>query len=231
VWLVRPGDICETCRMRPSCPDQSRCLHLVASAGTPHASPGEDWSRLDGDFRRFPLGVFKVGRVGASGSALLLTAPSAEAWARTEWVQREGIAAFAGQPLVFRGEILGVLAVFRRAAILEDEFRWLRTFADHAAVAIANGHAFAEIERLRHQLEAENAHLREEVDTALAFGSIVGQSPAPRKILRQPRRAEPRSPQDPDAARSGGADRGDGPDPRRVGYREGARGAGDSRAQ
>jgi transcriptional regulator with GAF, ATPase, and Fis domain len=185
VWLVRPGDICETCRMRPSCPDQSRCLHLVASAGTPHASPGEDWSRLNGDFRRFPLGVFKVGRVGASGSAVLLNDPSADAWARTEWVKREGIAAFAGQPLVFRGEILGVLAVFRRAAILEDELRWLRTFADHAAVAIANGHAFAEIERLRHELEAENAYLREEVDTALAFGSIVGQSPALRKILTQ----------------------------------------------
>ncbi len=182
VWLLRPGDICGTCSMRPICPDQFRCLHLVASAGTPGASPGEDWSRVDGNFRRFPLGVFKVGRVGASGSALLLNDPSADAWARPEWIRREGIRSFAGQPLVFRGEMLGVLAVFRRTSMREDEFRWLRTFADHAAVAIANGRAFVEIEHLRHQLEAENAYLREEVDTALAFGSIVGQSSALRQV-------------------------------------------------
>src|SRR5215470_8013864 len=185
VWLLRPGDICETCAMRPQCPDQTRCLHLVASAGSPRASPGEDWSRIDGDFRRFPLGVFKVGRVGAEGCALLLNDPMADDWVRLDWVQREAIRSFGGQPLIFRGETLGVLGVFRRAPITEDEFRWLRTFADHAAVAIANGHAFAEIERLRQQLEAENAYLREEVDTAHAFGRIVARSPALRKVLSQ----------------------------------------------
>jgi len=185
VWLLRPGDICETCRMRSQCPERTQCLHLVASAGTPRASPGEEWSRLDGHFRRFPLGVQKVGRVGACGSALLLNDPSAEGWQRLDWVQREGIRTFGGQPLIFRGETLGVLAIFRRASITEDEFRWLRTFADHAALAIANGHAFAEIERLRQQLEAENAYLREEVDTAHAFGTIVARSPALRKVLSQ----------------------------------------------
>src|SRR6185503_5263474 len=149
------------------------------------ASPGEDWSRIDGDFRRFPLVVFKVGRVGAAGSALLLNDPTAEGWVRPDWVQREGIRSFGGQPLIFRGETLGVLGVFRRAPITDNEFRWLRTFADQAAVAIANGHAFAEIERLQQQLEAENAYLREEVDTAHAFGSIVGQSPVLCKMLSQ----------------------------------------------
>jgi len=185
VWLSRPGDICETCLMRPRCPDRTRCLHLVASAGSPNASPGEDWSRIDGDFRRFPLGGFKVGRVGAEGSALLLNDPTAEGWVRPDWVQREGIRSFGGQPLIFRGETLGVLGVFRRAPITDNEFRWLRTFADQAAVAIANGHAFAEIERLQQQLEAENAYLREEVDTAHAFGSIVGQSPVLCRMLSQ----------------------------------------------
>src|SRR5262249_54537840 len=33
IWLLRPGDICATCPMRPECPDQSRCLHLAASRG------------------------------------------------------------------------------------------------------------------------------------------------------------------------------------------------------
>ena len=32
-WLVGPGDLCDSCPMRPGCPSQSSCLHLVASAG------------------------------------------------------------------------------------------------------------------------------------------------------------------------------------------------------
>src|SRR5437016_10633116 len=183
--MLGPGDICDSCRMRPECPDQTRCFHLVASAGSPRASPGEDWSRLDGDFCRVPLGVPKVGRIGATGSPLLLKDAAAEGWARPEWVRREGIQSFAGQPLVFRDETIGVLAVFRRAPIAEDEFKWLRTVAEHAAIAIVNGRAFAEIDRLRRRLEEENAYLREEVDLALAFGTIVGQSPALRRVLPQ----------------------------------------------
>ena len=33
IWLVGPGDICGDCPMREECPDKTRCLHLVASAG------------------------------------------------------------------------------------------------------------------------------------------------------------------------------------------------------
>jgi transcriptional regulator with GAF, ATPase, and Fis domain len=183
VWLLAEGDICDSCRLRPQCPDQTRCLHLVASAGTPHASPGEDWSRVDGDFRRFPLGVFKVGMIGATGSSLHLRDASAESWARPVWVRREGIQSFAGHPLIFRGKTLGVLAIFRRGPITEGELAWLRTFADYAAVAIANGRAFTEIECLRHRLEEENTYLREEVDSTLAFGRIVGTSPALQRVL------------------------------------------------
>jgi transcriptional regulator with GAF, ATPase, and Fis domain len=39
------------------------------------------------------------------------------------------------------------------------------------------------VQRLQQQLEAENAYLREQTDTALAFGRIVGKSAALRKLL------------------------------------------------
>jgi hypothetical protein len=68
IWLVREGDICETCPMRPDCPDQTRCLHLVASAGS-SLDGDESWCGTDGEFRRFPLGVRKVGRIGFTGTA------------------------------------------------------------------------------------------------------------------------------------------------------------------
>ncbi len=187
IWLIAPGDICASCPMRPECPDQSRCLHLVASAGKPVAETGEDWSRLNGDFRRVPLNVRKVGRVGGTGEPILVNTDLAESlWiARPDWVRRERLASFAGQPLIFRGEILGVLAVFSRAEIQEAQFEWLRTFADHAAVAIANARAFEEVARLRQQLELERDYLREEVREALAFGEIVGQSLPLQTVLHQ----------------------------------------------
>src|SRR4029079_19081309 len=59
VWVVAPGDICRRARSLPGCPDQSRCLHLTASAGS--SLTGECWSRKEGDFRRMPLGRLKVG--------------------------------------------------------------------------------------------------------------------------------------------------------------------------
>ena len=65
IWLLSPGDICDSCFMRAECPDQTECLHLMASAGNPANSPGEDWTFLQGHFRRIPLKVRKIGEVGS----------------------------------------------------------------------------------------------------------------------------------------------------------------------
>src|SRR5665213_2988177 len=61
IWLTAPGDICAECHVRKECPDQSRCLHLAASAGSSRVS-GKEYLNLDGRFRRIPIGVFKIGR-------------------------------------------------------------------------------------------------------------------------------------------------------------------------
>ena len=184
IWLIEPGDLCATCRFREECPDQTRCLHLVASAGNSR-EPGRDLTHTDGIFRRFPIGQRKIGQMAATGEPMLLpNVRGDEAWiADREWFQREGIHTFAGQPLVFRGEVLGVLALFDRAALGEADFDWLRIFADHAAVSIANTRAFEEIAFLKERLEEENSYLREEVSAA--SGELIGGSPALRKVLQQ----------------------------------------------
>ncbi|MGB7921890.1 MAG: sigma 54-interacting transcriptional regulator [Pyrinomonadaceae bacterium] len=160
-------------------------LRLVASEGKP-LDGSDDWSRLDGEFSRFSLNERKIGRIGATGEPILLEylSPAGET-VRPLWAQREAILSFAGHPLVFRDEILGVLAVFSRAHMDEQDFNWLRTYADHAAISIANARAFEEIDQLRRRLEMENVYLQEEVKAALDFGDIVGQSPALQKVLRQ----------------------------------------------
>ena len=41
IWLLSPGDICDSCFMRAKCPDQTECLHLMASAkGANHLGEG-----------------------------------------------------------------------------------------------------------------------------------------------------------------------------------------------
>ncbi|HET7293119.1 MAG TPA: sigma 54-interacting transcriptional regulator [Vicinamibacteria bacterium] len=186
VWLLDRGDICQACPMRDECPDQTRCLHLVASAGR-SKDGGEDWSRLSGSFRRIPLGARKVGHVGATGSSVLIRDLAQEQhWKpNADWVLHETIRSFAGHPLVFRGELLGVLGVFSRAPLDDDAFEWLRVFAGHAAVSIANARAFVEIERLRSKLEIENAYLREEIKGTLAPSDIIGNSLAIQRVLQQ----------------------------------------------
>jgi transcriptional regulator with GAF, ATPase, and Fis domain len=187
IWLLLPGDICTSCAMRDQCPRNTDCLHLVASAGNSIVSAGEDWRRLDGGFQRFPLGIRKVGAVGATGEPLEVADTSKDlSWAaRPRWAREEGIRALSGQPLIFQGERLGVLAVFSRSTFDQNDFTRQRIMADHAAAAIANARAFEEIDRLRLQLEMENEYLREEVREAQAFGEILGESESLKRILEQ----------------------------------------------
>lgn len=165
----------------------ARWLQLAASAGTLH-QPGSNPRRLDGRFARFEIGEKKVGEVAATGTGLLIERhgsddPTGLRFADPHWLDAEGIVAFAAQPLIARGEMLGVLAVFDRQPFSADSFAWLRTFADHAAVAIVTARAFEEIEQLKRRLEAENEYLRTEVTAE--FGPIVGRAPALQKVLRQ----------------------------------------------
>ncbi len=186
-WLMRPGDICPRCPMRAECSDRTRCLHLVASTGRPAKEEPSSWDRLDGRFTRFPIGVRKVGRIGATGECIAVRNIDEDStWiADSDWARREGILGFTGQPLIFKGEVFGVVAVFTRATLTQHCLDWLRTIADLAAASIANARAFEKIESLRSQLELENEYLREEVSEARAFGDIIGQSPALRNIVQQ----------------------------------------------
>ena len=187
IWLIAPSDICPTCVMRDECPDQTRCLHLVASAGRPQADVGADWSRLDGKHCRFPLGVRKVGKiaVGVKGLEVIDVEEDSSWMSDPQWARREGIRGFGGQPLKYKDQVLGVLAVFLRMKPLAEGAVWLRMIADYTGAAIANARAFEEIERLRRRLELENAYLREEVLQANAQGDIVGQSSALQNVIQQ----------------------------------------------
>jgi len=187
IWLLNSIDIQVVC---PPCWDSKKngnFLYLVASAGNPLNSPGEDWDRRDGDFSRFPVGERKVGRIAATGEPIEIFDITKDSnWiARPDWAERERIRGFLGQPLICGDETLGVLAVFTRDKPSSDEVQWLRMVADHAAMSILNARAFEEISRLRKRLQLESDYLRQEVVDARAMGKIVGQSDALKRVVRQ----------------------------------------------
>lgn len=184
IWLREPDESCVVCSSGGS--DMS--LHLRASAGAPLAS-GVDWSRLNGAFHRIALpdSTLKIARIATTGESLRVRNLARDReWIRhPEWAREEGLVSFAGHALIFRGEVLGALAVFRRSDATDECFLWLQTMAGAAAVAIANARAFEENESLRRQLEQERDYLREEVQHSGAFGEILGGSPALERVLRQ----------------------------------------------
>lgn len=187
VWLKRPGDICDDCFARTECPDHRQCLHLVASDGTPFDLNTPRPTGLNGKYRRFPLGVRKVGKIGTSGEGALLTdVDRSPSWLKEpDWAQLEAVKSFAGQPLLFRGELFGVLVIFSRKHLQQADFEILRAFADNAAAAYANARAFEENRRLRYKLESENEYLRREVNITYGSEDIVGDSRLIQKMLEQ----------------------------------------------
>ncbi len=189
IWLIKPpekGD-CDRCRHSLECPNRQRCLHLVASAGQALDRSQEAWNHLDGTFRRFPIGTRKVGQIALTGKSLEVPDVSLDSsWvAVPEWIRSEQIRSFVGHPLMHRGEVLGVMALFSRSHPRPDCFEWLRMIADHLAAAIANARALEEIESLKRSLEQENEYLREEVHQSSSFGDLLGQSPALQAVTRQ----------------------------------------------
>ena len=188
IWLAQPTSECSGCPSVDVCTTQTQCLHLVASAGRSALAPVVEWTNIEGAFRRMPFGTRKVGFIALSGEPLEepeLTEPLPDWVARPEWIRAEGIRGFAGQPMIHRGELLGVLAIFSRQPIASECMGWLRMIADHAAAAINTARAFAEIDALRKRLEQENEYLREEVTGTGAFGELVGQSAALEAVARQ----------------------------------------------
>jgi transcriptional regulator with GAF, ATPase, and Fis domain len=187
IWLVDKGDLCSSCCMRPKCPDQTSCLHLLASAGRPQAEPRADWSRLDGEFQRIPIGVGKIGRVAATGQALVVkdVTRNPSLLSRRNWATAEDIHGFDAQPIRYKDEVLGVLGLFTRIPIPDQGPAWLRIFADHIAVAFVNARAFEENDRLRARLELETVYLREEVREAKALGDIIGESAGLKQLEQQ----------------------------------------------
>ena len=165
VWLIGPGDVCPSCPMRNVCPDLTRCLHLEASAGNPLIEAGsaeavpEDWTRIDGHFQRIPLNaLLKPGHISTMGAPVHIRIDEGggehAGIARPAWVKSQKIRDIACQPVMFHGEVFGMLAVFSRTELSGREFGFLRGIADHAAAAASAAQLTEPVEALNTSVAA-----------------------------------------------------------------------------
>ncbi|THB80739.1 MAG: AAA family ATPase [Desulfobacteraceae bacterium] len=194
IWLKKTGDICDQCEMISHCPERDQCLHLVAGNGRPiSGGNGEgnerDWSDINGFARRIPLGYSGIGKIAVSGRPLKSHEVAADPmWQDREiWARGEHIKGFGAQPIRFKEETLGVIAIYTRIESnrVEEGTFWVRMISHHTALALANARAFNEIDHLRSQLELENEYLRQEINQVQSFGDIIGNSPPLMTILNQ----------------------------------------------
>lgn len=185
VWLIDKESHCAACSPKPAGYERPRFLYLLAGGGNSFSNPGV--LRFDDATARMPLGTGLIGKVAASGQQLVLSGLDKRYGELNEfdWLEREHIQGFSGSPITFQGEVLGVIASFTRENIPDGARPWGQIFADHIGATIANARAFEEIQRLKAQLEQQNAYLQEEVVEAKAFGDLVGQSAPLRQLISQ----------------------------------------------
>ncbi len=103
LWLIRRGDVCQTCRWAEDCPDKRRCLHLKANFGIP----------VEAAYRRAPLIVLSGEQLARGGVVAWTPPPSAAAMLLDpRLADEQGVVSFIAHPLRVENRVLGLLAVF-----------------------------------------------------------------------------------------------------------------------
>jgi diguanylate cyclase (GGDEF)-like protein/PAS domain S-box-containing protein len=108
---------------------REQVLVLRASAGR--------YTRLDGSHARIRLGAMKIGTIASERTPHLTNHVAGDPLFNDQtWVRQEGIAAFAGHPLVIGDALLGVMGLFSRRPLSSATSSWLAAIAREIALGI-----------------------------------------------------------------------------------------------
>jgi PAS domain S-box-containing protein len=146
-------------------------LELQASAGLTVA--------LDDPGARIPVGHWNAGRVARKRRPHLTNGVSDdESYELREWVQQEGLAAYAGYPLIVEDRLVGVIAMFARQPLTEAAQGALASVADVIALGI-------ERKRAEEALQQTARRLGILMDTARSIGSTLNLEALLGQLLRR----------------------------------------------
>jgi signal transduction histidine kinase len=108
------------------------------------------YTHLDGAHSCIPVGQCIVGAIAASRQRHITNDVQADPGiADKEWVRREGMLAFAGFPLMLKGQLLGVLAIFAKHPLSAATVQTLADIAGQMAAMLERNHLEKVRERFR----------------------------------------------------------------------------------
>ena len=158
IWSIKPADLCDRgCVHAPVtegphvCRRRDKCLHLVASSGR--------YTHLDGDHRRVPIACYKIGRIASGEDSKFLTnAVTTDPRVHNhQWAKELGLVSFAGYKLRDAGgNPIGVLAMFAKHPIFEEDDAFLSNLAETTSRVILDGLAAEELREAKRQADAAN---------------------------------------------------------------------------
>ena len=158
LWLIGDGDLCDDCIRAEICKNRERCLHLKLTVGI--------YAQED-NYLRVPLGALKVGQIAETRQPSMTNDLAEDKQIHNlEWLQRKGMVSFVGYPLLIGDELLGVLALFGRRPISNEEFMILGSFVNRTAMAILNAKLHSEIRELNLNLEKKVEERTRELELA-----------------------------------------------------------------
>ena len=131
---------------------EENILELRASAGL--------YTHLDGAHAHIPIGKLKIGMIAQDQKPLLTNDLIHDPLISDQaWVAREGMAGFAGYPLVAGARTLGVMAVFSRKALTTGTIEVLASAADLIALGVERKHAEDELRTSELRLKETESEL------------------------------------------------------------------------
>ncbi|QRK12348.1 PAS domain-containing protein [Archangium violaceum] len=111
---------------------------------------------------RFELGEGLVGKVGQERKPLLINDVLRHSGLRSrDWIQTQGLVSFLGTPLLVRGQLVGVLAVFGLRPLEEETLATLSTVAEAMAQGLERRRAELALQEHAQELARSNEELQQ----------------------------------------------------------------------
>lgn len=146
IWVVKRGDICESCPLASSCTNRQMCMHLAAASG---AAIGREYPRI-------PLSVFTAPLITRGGTADFSDSNGTgdKLFGIQHKASRQDSDSYALYPLRGSSGTVGLIGVFNRRRFNGDDLRVIEEMAPAAVAAIRVAELQSRYSALRNRSES-----------------------------------------------------------------------------